>query len=295
MEQLENIELTKDQMIQELLVLLNQNQQKKAANDVYEMVTFIDGMGKKLDHVTEELISVRKQLEQMEQEKANKSLKAVLKKSVVSLEQQCNKMKEQLFEIKTAVKQKAFEIVAETKAKGKVALNRVSEFLGIKEKLEVMRGNIRDSITKTEQTIARIDAFGTGMREAGQKIINTFRTFANKETVDYSVKEKKFSKTELVKKPFEVKRKLFEGMEKNLDAAIDKAETLAKDVELYKRKDIKQNMTDNDIPMSLVAETSEYQYGAEVFEAAMKDRSDAIVKNAAKQPEMEKEVNGKAR
>lgn len=295
MEQLENIELTKDQMIQELLALLNQSQQKKAANDVYEMLTFIDGMGKKLDHVTEELISVRKQLEQMEQEKANKSLKVVLKKSVDSLEQQCNKMKEQLFEIKTAVKQKAFEIVAETKAKGKAALNRVSEFLGIKEKLEVMRGNIRDSITKTEQTIARIDAFGMGMREAGQKIINTFRTFANKETVDYSAKKQKFSKTELVKKPFEVKKKLFEGMERNLDAAIDKAEKLAEDVELYKRKDIKQNMTDNVISMSLVAETSEYQYGAEVFEAAMKDRSDAMVKIVANQAEIGKEVRGKAR
>lgn len=295
MEQLENVELTKDQMIQELLALLKQNQQKKAANDIYEMVTFIDGMGKKLDHVTKELISVRKQLEQMEQEKANKSLKAVLKKSVDSLEQQCNKMKEQLFEIKTAVKQKAFEIVAETKAKGKAALNRVSEFLGIKEKLEVMRGNIRDSITKTEQTIARIDAFGTGMREAGQKIANTFRTFANKETVDYSAKKQKFSKTELVKKPFEVKKKLFEGMERNLDAAIDKAEKLAKDVELYKRKDIKQNMTDNIIPMSLVAEIPEYQYGAEAFEAAMKDRSDAIVKNAAKQSEVRKAIKGMAR
>ena len=40
------------------------------------------------------------------------------------------------------------------------------------------------------------------MREAGQKVANTFRTFADKEEVDYSEKEKKFSKTEVAKKPW---------------------------------------------------------------------------------------------
>ena len=35
----------------------------------------IDGMGKRLEQVTEKLSSVRKQLEKMEQEKADKTLK----------------------------------------------------------------------------------------------------------------------------------------------------------------------------------------------------------------------------
>ena len=47
MDQVQNMELSKDQIIQELIALLNQNQQKEAANDVFEMVTLIDGMGKK--------------------------------------------------------------------------------------------------------------------------------------------------------------------------------------------------------------------------------------------------------
>ncbi|CBL11690.1 hypothetical protein RO1_10280 [Roseburia intestinalis XB6B4] len=34
------------------------------------------------------------------------------------------------------------------------------------------------------------------MREAGQKIANTFRTFADKETVDYSEKGKKTSQSD---------------------------------------------------------------------------------------------------
>ena len=101
MDQVQNMELSKDQIIQELIALLNQNQQKEAANDVFEMATLIDGMGKRLEQVTEELSSVRKQLEKMEQEKADKTLKATVRKAVESLEQQCQKMKQQLFEIKT--------------------------------------------------------------------------------------------------------------------------------------------------------------------------------------------------
>lgn len=54
-------------------------------------------------------------------------------------------------------------------------------------------------------------------------------------------------------------------------------------------------MTDNVIPMSLVPETSEYQYGAEAFEVAMKEGTDAIAKTVAKQPEKGKEAKGKVR
>ena len=85
MDQVQNMELSKDQIIQELIALLNQNQQKKAANDVFEMAILIDGMGKRLEQVTEELNGVRRQLEKMEQEKAGKTLKASTVITVVPL------------------------------------------------------------------------------------------------------------------------------------------------------------------------------------------------------------------
>lgn len=279
-----NTRLTKDQIIHELFTLLNENQQKDMANKVFEMAAMIDGMDQKLYEVTEELQSVRKQLEKMEQEKADKTLKATVRKAVDSLEQQCNKLKEQLFEIKTEVRTKAAEIVAETKAKGKAALNRVSEFLGIKNKLESVRDNIHQSITKTEQTIEKIDTFGGGMREAGQKVANTFRTFADKETVDYSQKEKKFSKTELVKKPFSAKKKLFEKMENYLDAAIDRVESLAQNQErVQESKTVKET---EPVALPMVAEP-EYQYGAEAFEAYMKTaKPEAVTVQETKTPEV---------
>lgn len=270
MEPEQNKRMTKDAIIQELIALLNQSQQKEAANSVYEMAALIDGMEQKLDLVTEELLSVRKQLERMEQEKANKSLKAVLKKSVESLEQQCHKMKEQLFEIKEEVRGKASEIVAEVKSKGKEALHKVSEFFGIRNKLESVRDNVRKSIAETECTIEKIDAFGGGMREAGQKIANTFRSFADKETVDYSNKEKKFSKTEFAKKPFVVQKRLYESMEKHLDAAIDKVESFATATRQEKQQEQPEISVDTEkeavVGLGMVAE-QQYEYGADAFEA----------------------------
>ena len=120
-----------------------------------------------------------------------------------------------------------------------------------------------------------LDSFGKGMREAGQKVANTFRTFADKEEVDYSDKEKKFSKTEVAKKPWQWQKKVYESMVLHLDATIDKVEDLSRDVELdrMEKKQIEKPEQVTDIrdaiaPVSSVAEPTEYQFGAETFEAA---------------------------
>ena len=140
-------------------------------------------------------------------------------------------MKEQLFEIKEEVREKASEIVAEVKKKWKKALNKVSEFLGIKEKLQKFRNNVQKSITDVEQSIEKIDALGTGMREAVQKAANTIRAFTDKPEKEYG--EKKFSKTELIKKPLQAKRKLLCSILGYTDAAIEKVEKLSADVKQY--------------------------------------------------------------
>lgn len=67
---------------------------------VCERAVLIEGMGKRIEHVTEELVKVYKQLAKAEQEKISNSLKMVLDNIVDSLEKQCLKMKEQLVENK---------------------------------------------------------------------------------------------------------------------------------------------------------------------------------------------------
>lgn len=182
------------------------------------MAAYIDGMEQKMDAVIQELVNVRKQLAEMEGRQERKTVKAALTGAVEKLEQQCQKMKQQIFEVKEEIRAKAAEIVTAVKQKGKAALNRISEFLGIRNKLQGIRRNVRESIAEVDKSIAKIDAFGTGTRESGHKIANTFRMFADKPEKEYG--EKKFSKTELVKKPFQAKRKLLSGILNYADAAI---------------------------------------------------------------------------
>ena len=119
------------------------------------------------------------------------------------------------------------------------------------------------------------------MREAGQKIANSFRTFADKETVDYSEKEKKFSKTELVKKPFEAKKKLFQRMEQHLDEALDKVESLAKEPEQMKDVEMVEPSM-----LGAVAEP-EFQYGVDAFEAYQQSgKAETAVVSEVKKPEV---------
>ena len=285
MEMTENMQLTKEQNLMELMELLRKNNMKKAANSIFEMAAYVDVMEKKMDSVLEELGTVKDQLHKMEEREAEKGLKQSLKRAVGKLEQDCKAMKEKLFEVKAEIKVKAGEIVTAAKQKGKAALNKVAEFLGIKKKLEGIRQNVQESIADVDKSIGKINAFGTGMREAGQKIANTFRTFADKPEKEYG--EKKFSKTELIKKPFQAKRKLLSGILNCADAAIEKTEQLAADVKQYQTDKAEREMGSvdsmeavNPVELAMVAE-SEFQYGAEAFEAHQQETSKAMATDKA--------------
>ena len=280
MEMADNVELTKEQNLMELMELLRKNNMQEAANNIFEMAAYVDVMENKMDSVLQELVTVKDQLRKMEEREAEKGLQQSLKRAVNKLEQDCKAMKEKLFEVKTEIKAKAGEIVTAAKQKGKAALNKVAEFLGVKKKLENIRQNVQESIADVDKSIGKIDAFGIGMREAGQKIANTFRAFADKPEKEYG--EKKFSKTELIKKPFQAKKKLLSGIINFADAAIEKTEQLAADVKQYQTDKAERETAGignvegvNPVELVAVAEP-EFQYGAEAFEAQQQETSKAM-------------------
>lgn len=284
--------LTKDEIIQELMELLKQNNMQSQSNEIFEICSYVDGLEKKLDSVTEELTKVREQIKEMQEDTLLNNLKKSVSEAADRLENRCNLIKEELFVVKTNIKTKANEIVREAKKKGRAALNRVSEIFGVKEKLASIRGNVKEAQKETEVTISKIDAFGKGMREANQQMVNTFRTFADKEPVDYSSQEKKFSKTDMVKKPWEAKKKLFASMERRLDAAIDKVDNLSRDVEIdgmMKQYDRQMEQPHENQSFAIVAEPGE-QYGADMFESAnvTQEVSKVIDTKAVEKPQAEK-------
>ena len=287
---MEDKPMTGEEVLQQILGALNGNGMQQAANGVYELCAHVDSMTHKVEDMTEEIARLREDIQKMQDDTFTNRLKKSLSEAADRLEKRCNEIKQQIFEVKESIKNKAGEIMADFKMRGKAALNRVSEFIGLKDKLVGIRNRVKEGIADTNRTIAKIDSFGKGMREAGQKVANTFRTFADKEEVDYSEKEKKFSKTEVAKKPWQWQKKVYESMVLHLDAAIDKVENLSRDVELNRMKDKQVEELDVDyskdiLPVGAVAESSEYQYGAEAFETAYpKMKQDKAME--AKEPDM---------
>ena len=134
------------------------------------------------------------------------------------------------------MKATAKSIVEEAKEKGRSALYRVSEYLGIKKRLLDIRENVRGAVKITDKDIAKTALLAKGFREAGQTAVNAFRTFADKPEVDYSQKEQKHSITKAILAPMKALKKMLVSMELHLDTSLDKLDNLVMNVQLDKEK-----------------------------------------------------------
>ena len=291
--------LTNEEVIRELLELLKKNAMKEQANDVFEICSYVDGLEKKIDSMTEELTNMQNQIREMQEGTLVNNAKKVLSEVQERLNTRCEQIKSQVLEVKEQVKSTAKGIVEEAKEKGRAALYRVSEFLGIKKRFLDIRENVRGAIKTTDKDIAKTALLAKGFREAGQTVANAFRTFADKPEVDYSQKEQKHPITKAVLAPMKAVKKMLVSMELHLDASIDKLDSLAMNVKLDKEKHMenmkKQEQTEPEraeaerveaevVYSPMVAEPQEYQYNADAFEARGADgvKQEASHKETAK-------------
>ena len=296
--------LTNEDVIRELLELLKKNAMKEQANDVFEICSYVDGLEKKIDSMTEELTNMQNQIKEMQEDTLVNNAKKALSEARERLNTRCEQIKSQVLEVKAQVKSTAKSIVDEAKEKGKSALYRVSEFLGIKKRLLDIRENVRGAIKTTDKDIAKTALLAKGFREAGQTAANAFRTFADKPEVDYSQKEQKHPITKAVLAPMKAVKKILVSMELHLDASIDKLDNLAMNVQLDKEKHMENAKTkeqteperveaerEEAVYSPMVAEPQEYQYNADAFEARGVDE----VKQEAAHKEAPKVREDKAR
>ena len=296
--------LTNEEVIRELLELLKKNAMKEQANDVFEICSYVDGLEKKIDSMTEELTNMQNQIKEMQEDTLVNNAKKALSEAKERLNARCEQIKSQVLEVKAQVKSTAKSIVDEAKVKGRAALYRVSEFLGIKKRLLDIRENVRGAIKTTDKDIAKTALLAKGFREAGQTVVNAFRTFADKPEVDYTQKEQKHLITKTVLAPMKAVKKMLVSMELHLDASIDKLDNLAMNVQLDKEKymenakNLKQTEPERAeaerveaevVYSPMVAEPQEYQYNADAFENYLRDN--AANDNKNKEIIMQKDKN----
>ncbi len=127
---------------------------------MYELCAYVDSMTHKVEDMTDEIAGFREYIQKMEDDKLANRLKGSQNEAADRLENCCNEIKEQLFEVKESIKSKAEEIMVDFKMRGKEALNRVSEFAGLKEKLMGIRDKVKEGIAGTNRIISKNDAFG---------------------------------------------------------------------------------------------------------------------------------------
>ena len=81
--------LTNEEVIRELLDLLKKNAMKEQANDVFEICSYVDGLEKKIDSMTEELTNMQNQIKEMQEDtlvnNAKKEVKVQVKSTAKSI------------------------------------------------------------------------------------------------------------------------------------------------------------------------------------------------------------------
>lgn len=223
-----------DETINELveqLKIYNMQREAKNVSDIYQTLEQLDNT---LNDMAEKISETQKQLRELR--------RTAFKEEDYTVYQTANGavgqariyntyQKSVIKDVLKKFKEKSAVIVNETKIKGKEALYKVAEFGKFKNRLEVIQEHNKMSEAAVKETLEKIDNFGTSLRGANQQIANAFRIFAGREAVDYEKVEKKFSKTKMAMKPYELKNSMLHKLSVVTQKAITGLDNLEKSVE----------------------------------------------------------------
>lgn len=183
-------------------------------------------------------------------------------------------------------KEKSAVIVNETKIKGKEALYKVAEFGKFKNRLEVIQEHNKMSEAAVKETLEKIDNFGTSLRGANQQIANAFRIFAGREAVDYEKVEKKFSKTKMAMKPYELKNSMLHKLSVVTQKAITGLDNLEKSVEhdrhlkeeqMQEQSETEQPVAKEPAPVKQEVQSEEVKQSVQQEPAQEKEQEDEYI------------------
>ena len=223
-----------DETINELveqLKIYNMHREAKNVSDIYKTLEQLDNT---LNDMAEKISETQKQLRELRSTAFKEEDYTVYQTANGAVGQARiynTYQKSVIKDVLKKFKEKSAVIVNETKIKGKEALYKVAEFGKFKNRLEVIQEHNKMSEAAVKETLEKIDNFGTSLRGANQQIANAFRIFAGREAVDYEKVEKKFSKTKMAMKPYELKNSILHKLSVVTQKAITELDNLEKSVE----------------------------------------------------------------
>ena len=196
--------------VKKLLSLLSKVEGDRA-KEFSQLIAYVDAMGRQFDRVSAELVQVRGQLAELQQSPVKKALSA----AVTGLEKGVHAARERLAAVKEQIAEGA----------GLAGLNKAVSFLGVKKTLNLLRGDLHNTVTDAKATIAKVEAVGEELRSVGGHLKQAGRATVGKERqeVDAS-KEGRFQAGLLA--PLRSFRDIVEHMEQSAGKAVGQLEKL---------------------------------------------------------------------
>lgn len=208
--------------LKEFFKQLSQNGQRQEAAEFSSLVSQLSQMEEQYSAVLSELKAVREQLDSLQ----DKGIKATAIKSVSAIQDRVAQGKDQLNHIKSDLSQAVRKALSVVKQHGISALNKVADFVGIKNALNDMKDNLNASIADTQKSIDHINAVGNELHALKEHGRNLGRVLVGKEAAELTARNEDKGVLAAVAKPLKKSKAMLERMEKGVTRALQSVERL---------------------------------------------------------------------
>lgn len=208
--------------LKEFFRLLNENGHRRDTVELSDLVSQLSQLEQQYAAVFAELQTVRGQLDRIQ----DKGIKNTVSKGVTAIQKMAIQGREQVNHIKADLSQKISDTLAAVKQHGISALNKATDFMGIKAALNDLKSSLQSSIDRTQKSIDRINAIGSELHALNEHTKNLGRALTGKETKELTKRNEDKGVLAAIAKPLKHSKALFEGMEKSVSRALESVDRL---------------------------------------------------------------------
>jgi len=225
-------------VMKQLMELLEQQNMREQSQDFTEIFQFVAGMQIQLSVMVEELQTVRKQLDDL-QDNQPKSVKDSLTEKITQLEGKANSLMEKLAEVKDQILQTAVQAVNAFKERGKQEMNQVLHqgIVGVQKLLGGCREKMTEVLVDAEKTANQIDSIGDELKQIGNSAANVGRLISGKGTKEVSEEKPGVALTRLLNAPVKKRIAILKKGIGKLDHMVQKLEQTSARLEPKKETD----------------------------------------------------------
>ena len=215
-----------NEAIQQFINLLNENGREGQAQDLSQLMWYMDGMSRQFNAVLQELQAVKQQLAQAQASPQ----KSALSRMVNTLEDKVQQIRTCLDNLREKIVKCAVSAVQGFKQMGVAALDKAVSVLGVKKALMNLQNDIGNTAADMKKSIEKVERLGRELRSVGGHLKNIGRAMAGKDVqaVDGG-REGRFQAVLLT--PMRVTYQMLTRMNNATLAAIGKVERLEQTAE----------------------------------------------------------------